>query len=428
MTVTQRLMAPGSFRVSLRPETPNELLRQIQLLDHLIILPGALSDATVAAPADVIAQAKSVGYTGVVTGKPSRLTFEGYDLSWWLGTPDGLGGLILDQSGSALNLTAWIDKVLPSNGITKGTITNVGGDWTAVLTGLVTPREAIDTICDVFDAEWRIRADGTLDAGGEGDLFETTPKVIVTRDAGGIEDDGIRGIEGGVLSVSMNADGITSGTLVVGEGQGVSITFGGAGPLTPDGVRWSTFAGGTPNMTRLINAPSMESTDLTKQAGKVLAQFNAVRKDVQVSSSTPSVFRFVKPGDSVWVYDADSGLIDSANQVRWRGQIIQPEKLRVSSLTWPVMQGMGVYARLSTSPVTVLDLSPWVQSESGETRWEVASLLGPRQMGTPAWRPWTKPSGRVNDWPDPMDRPPRLPGDFFDPQPKPLPSPPGGRR
>jgi hypothetical protein len=70
-------------------------------------------------------------------------------------------------------------------------------------------------------------------------------------------------------------------------------------------------------------------------------------------------------GDYTWVYDPDSGLVDYTNEIVFRGQRINPAKLRVIELTWPVVQGMAVAYRDRSG--VWYDLTDYVIWETGDT-------------------------------------------------------------
>jgi hypothetical protein len=92
------------------------------------------------------------------------------------------------------------------------------------------------------------------------------------------------------------------------------------------------------------------------------------QREVMLSSRTHNVTSEVRPGDRVWCYDPEVGLIDTANQVTWRGEVITPVQMRVASLTWPITQGMGVYLRIDG---TWVDISRYVAVEEAVVSWEV---------------------------------------------------------
>ena len=94
-------------------------------------------------------------------------------------------------------------------------------------------------------------------------------------------------------------------------------------------------------------------------------------------------------GDMIYVYDPEIRFEDtdakriedgrtSLFEVAYRGQIINPEKIRITGITWPVKDGYGVYLRkvASTAPYRVeyIDLTDYVQWETGNTQLDIGDL------------------------------------------------------
>jgi hypothetical protein len=382
VTVTQRLMAPGSFRLGFTKEA-RSLLEQIQLLDHVLITPTQLPEFAVNDSSVILQAARQGGYTGVVTGKPNARSIVGFDPSWWMGSADGVGPYVPRYTMDG-TLSDWLTNILPNNGISIGTVTSPGGSKTGVIGGGVTVREALDEICQVWGVEWRMRPDFTVDVAPAATLFTWTPNVIVTRGPGGIED-GLRGVQGSVFGTSRSADGVSSEVRVFGAGEGAS-TVQETATTTPSGVRWVSPGGTTPSMVRAVDAPSADAAQAADKATATLNLFSSARREVSVSSTTYAPARLVAPGDRVWGWDPESGLLNLNNDVRWRGAIVMPEMLRLTGLTWGVESGMGVVARLSTSPVRWIDLTPFVEWEDPEAWWEVSTVAGAQASGTPRWQ------------------------------------------
>lgn len=75
--------------------------------------------------------------------------------------------------------------------------------------------------------------------------------------------------------------------------------------------------------------------------------------------------RLLRPGDAVYLYDIESGLYDTANEIVYRGETISPVLVRVQSMTWPVSSQFGVYIRSNAATPTILDISSYVEPETG---------------------------------------------------------------
>lgn len=365
MSVTERLMRPGSFEVNLVDNAPAKAWTAVQEFDHIVITPTRLDNPANYTDARILAQAS---YTGVVTGLPTATSIEGEGLAYWLGTSDGRGAIYETAvSVSAATLSTTIAALLPSS-ITSGTITNTGTTLSYAFQ-FVTPREAIHFACAVMGAEWRINPSGTLDAASINNLFVTNPTVVITRKPEGREGSYL-GIEATRLVVAKDVEGYSTKVVVIGrQGDGAEIATASA---TGANV-YKDFNNNNVSFKRLIDGPDVPSTNLSTYATNMLAQYPAPRRHLRLTSKTYSVPNRVKAGDYVYVYDQQAGLVDTSAQIVWRGELLTPVRLRCKSITWPIQYGMGVYARRSGATPTYTDLTDWVRWEDEETSWEVGS-------------------------------------------------------
>lgn len=380
MTISQRLMKPGRFSISLADNHPDSMAAAAALFDHIVITPTPIDcDAT----SDAGMLSSSI-YTGVITSKPSLRTFEGADLAYWLGTDNGLGDL-LDTAVAltAGTLTQWITALCPAS-LTLGTITDTSTTTNSFQ--WVTRREAIDAVCRTLSAEWRVNPNGTLDAGPKATLFVTptdnTGVVITRKDEGA--DGGLIGLEGNLMVPGSDVEQYTTKVFALGS----QVVAGGAVEVaTATGATtYKDLRNGTVVMEKIVNSPTDPTTPLAGVAASVLGQFNQVRREISLASHTYTVTRFIHPGDEAWVFDLRAELTDPANQIEYRGELITPIKLRVMALTWPIEEGCGVYLRKSAATPTYLDLSPYIAWETGDVQWEVGAasrtIVGNAATGT----------------------------------------------
>ena len=100
-------------------------------------------------------------------------------------------------------------------------------------------------------------------------------------------------------------------------------------------------------------------------------------------------------GDNIFVYDTDLGFEDTDDKVNedptrtskfevsYQGQYVNPEKIRVTAITWPIENTYGVYLRRLTSTSSntyqYINLTPYVSFEEGGTTLEVGDL--PLKLG-----------------------------------------------
>lgn len=389
MTITRRLMKPGAFSVKLRPDTPWDVYGDtINRFDQIVVTANRLLPIEAFSNANILA---SSIFTGVITKEVTSDQLEGHGLDWYLGTPDGYGvgtgsssstqGLITTPiSQTAATLSAWITALCPP-ALAVGTVNNSGlSTLTNTYQGL-TRREAATSVCTMLGAEYRVNNTGTIDAATPANLFGATPSAIITRNKDA-RDAGLYGIESTGISLTIDVDDYISSAIVVTKGTGVAATA-----TRVDGTAgFRDFAGNPMYVERYIDAPDGLAANASLIAAAALAKFNAERKDLRLSSNTYSVTRFVEPGDYVWVWDQELGLVDSSNQVQFRGGVVQPLLLRVMGLTFPIEEGMGVYVRHATGAgtYTYTDITDSVQFETSATVWEVGA---PRRIyagGNPA--------------------------------------------
>lgn len=367
MTITQRLMKPGRFHIELTDNYPDRIASAIGLFDHVVITPTPVD---VDALGDAAILSQSI-YTGVITAKPSLRIFEGADLSWWLGTDQGLGDILNTAVSLVANtLTQWITALLPAS-LTLGTITN-----TSTLTNSyqwITRREAIDAVCRAVSAEWRVNPNGTLDAAAKAVLFATpspSSGIVVTRKAEGV-DGALRGLDASLLVPGSDVEQFTTTVYALGQGTGPAVLNSVA--LMDVANPYKDLLNGVVVMERIVSAPSDPSAVTGNIASAVLGQFHFARREITLASDTYTVTRFIHPGDEVYVYDLRAGLTDPANQIDWRGELIAPIKQRVLALTWPLERGCGVYLRKSGATPTYIDLTPYIAWEDGDVQWEIGA-------------------------------------------------------
>ncbi len=365
--ITERLMKPGSFSVRLREDYPFSVASEVDLLDHIVITPTRLDPISgFSGDANILDAAI---YTGVITRKASPRIFEGSGLAWWLGTDAGIGDVVDVTAEATSALSTWVTAILAfGNGITAGSVSDTGLSSVTAAPSWCSPREALDLICRVAGAEWRVNPDGTLDAAKSPNLFVSTPTVVVTRKEEG-QDGAYRGLEGSLIVTATDAEQYTTEVYVVGQGNGSTVVT----EIASGSTSYKTFANTTPVLRRLVNAPTEPTANAAAIASAQVALWNQVRRELSLSSRTYNVTRHIRPGDYVWAFDQLAELTDAANQITYRGELIAPIKLRVHALTWPVEQGMGVYARRSGATPTYTDLSDFVAWETGDVVWDVGT-------------------------------------------------------
>jgi hypothetical protein len=439
VSVEEILMRPGAGRVNLIDSVPADLTKTIYDLlvgvgCHVVITPTPI-DTTVMADADVLTAAL---YTGRVEARPDRTSIEFVGTSTWLDSYTDA-----DLTRTAGTPTQWLGDTLINN-LTTGTVSGGGNVTRTFLAHAQTRRQILDAVASEGGWEYVVRPDFKVDAGTS--LFPVTPTVVITNKNEG-RDGSFVGLLGGLADQNVDASGIATKVVALGQGIGTSIVTGSATKV----VALKTQNGNTPTLVSVVSAPSVtvataatvastintaativtaatvstgavrggavsdqrgikfDSRSLNPGlAGNRRSQYENLAGGVgpapvpdvpsylpwldasRFASSTvnatgpqsglPSigaesqfVRRLIRPGDNVYLYDIDSGLYDTANQIVYRGETIFPVKHRVLSMTWAIENGYGVYIRSNAATPAYYDLTPYVDWEQPGATLEVGS-------------------------------------------------------
>ncbi len=372
MAVQKVLRKPGQWTVPLREDTPPALLGSLAWFGHIAVVPGAMNPAE---RGDELLDAAR--YTGVLTQLTmgDNPSLSGSGMEFWLGDGDGKGAVIQAPGVTLTNATfpEAIRALLPADGsITEGTLyTGITGTYDGTHK-FQTNRYAIDYVCDLMGAEWRINGRGRLDAGPAASLFRTVPECVIVRKNTGL-DAGLRAIPG---KVDTTLDVSTYATDAVVVGQGLAL---GSADRT---AKYFDINGNPVLRTILVDeSDDTLAANADARAEAALEQVTTVRRQARLSVDEFDIAGDFEPGDVVWVYDPAAGIADLANEVTFRGQALYPEAVRVTSVTFPVTKGHTVAFRAGDGTWT--DLTPWVKWESasgGEV--EVADKVSTAFSGT----------------------------------------------
>ena len=388
MSVTEQLMGWGAWDLTLRPETtPGQIWTLLDPDDnavptggfgHILITPAHV-DPNAVGDAGMKAVSK---YTGIYRGTLSRNVLSGVGLVGWLGDEDGKGNVHeTAQTGvfggeTTGSFRAWIRDVLPA-AVTMGTLTAIAGTLNESMV-YITPLDALNRIMEYFGGEFRVNPDGTLDAGTTADLFATTPNVILLWRGSGPGTP--YGVHSSTIEIARDLDDYTTKVIVIGpETPGPVSTVGTA---TAGSVPFKDLHGNTVVIKRLLTVPEMKTTtNLDAVAASQLTRYDGLRRSYRLTTDEWIAVvqrggKRLEPGDSVWVYDPrpDARLHDTANEVTYNGEVLNPIKLRLQSMTWPIEEGMGVYFRYyDGATATYVDLTPHVVWEDAETTLDVGA-------------------------------------------------------
>lgn len=372
MPINEVIDALGSWYINLDQSTPRRILDKLDYFGHVVVHaarqthPELIGDGLL----------KSARFVGVVRDKqftgingstaPNTNQMQGSGMAYWLGDEDGKGSVI-EAPGTALasvSFTEGVRELLPYSGaVREGTLHSVAGVWSGTYVW-VSPRQALDDFCSYFssdlgECEWRVNGDGTLDAGRIEDLYVTEPQAIIARKGAG-QDIELRGVSGDAQT-DEDVQDFSTRVVVLAQGDGFS-TATGAANINPDLNPYLDLFGNSIYLTRLVSQEGTDASNAPASAVLQLNRFLRPRSALQLSSDEYDLRGAFAPGDYVWVWDPDAGLLDKtgANEVYFRGERLFPIKLRLSELTWPVTKGMGVAYRSPTGEwIDLTDYIVW---------------------------------------------------------------------
>jgi hypothetical protein len=370
--INEVIDALGSWYINLDQSTPRRILDKLGYFGHVVVHaarqnhPELIGDGLL----------KSARFVGVVRDKqftgingstaPNTNQLQGSGMAYWLGDEDGKGSVI-EAPGTALvnaSFTEGVRALLPYSGaVREGTLHAVAGVWSGSYVW-VSPRQALDDFCSYFssdfgECEWRVNGDGTLDAGRIEDLYVTEPQAIIARKGAG-QDIELRGVSGDAQT-DEDVQDFSTRVVVLAQGTGDSVATGAAN-INPNLNPYVDLFGNSVYLTRLISQEGTDASNAPASAVLQLNRFLRPRSALQLSSDEYDLRGAFAPGDYVWVWDPDAGLLDTtgANEVYFRGERLFPIKLRLSELTWPVTKGMGVaYRAQSGEWIDLTDYIVW---------------------------------------------------------------------
>jgi hypothetical protein len=376
MSVNEILRALGSWEIKFQAGIPRDVLDAVSYFGHVAIVPGRLDPAQYGD--NLLTTARYVGVVRTRTwGDDGRTNAPGDDLSaggpgmaMWLGDEDDKGYVYENAVAPAsASFSTAINALLPASGVggsvTAGTLYSVAGTYTGTHRW-ETPRTAIDYVCTTMSTtsvpvSWRVNGAGTLDAGPESSLYVTTPTCVITpTDAG--EDMSLRALLGST-DVTRDVEDYSTRVVLLAEGEGDSIATGTA-DISP-ATSYKDVHGNALRLTRMVSESDTVTANADVRAQLALSQFTSTRTALTLSTADYDVHGTFSVGDYVWVYDPDAALVDTANEITFRGQRLNPLKLQVTETTWSVTAGYTVAYRAADGTWT--DLTRYIDWETDTT-------------------------------------------------------------
>lgn len=341
MPVTTVLRSLGSWGITLREDTPKYILDALKYFGHITVHPGRVDPRV---EGDSLLQTSR--YTGVYRARKDRedgLTdIGGVGMAVWLGDEDGKGAVIetLVEFTNEPFHTAIPSLIPPS--LQAGTIFNIGEDFTGSFQ-YVSPRQAIDYITQTVGAAWRVNGDGTVDAGLEADLYVTTPKVIIARNVAG-RDMHRRALQG-YLNTDQDVEDFTTRVVLLASDIDGSQATGDA-DILPGLNTYKDLFGNSVQMTRLVSESGTSTGNADARAQLQLNRFTGTRDSIGLSSHEYDIPGDIEVGDYLWIWDPEKRVLDYANEIYapW-GELINPMKLQLTEMSWPVDESMSICFR-----------------------------------------------------------------------------------
>ncbi len=400
-------MGAGNFGVSfLQDQTPSEIIDAIQEWGHIVITPQEMNPDLY----DDSAMLASARYTGIVLSKSLEegvVQVSGKGLQLYLGDDRGKGMVIAENKnlGKARTYTNLsLSSVLFQSSTPYGIMRNEAGNLQAITQGTIydgsstysgthfveTSLHALKHICEDLGYEFRVNQDATVDAGPAANLFtgvNSDPTTVVVKTGYG-DDPTYQGLSPtGARTEFDAADYVTKVDFIAEIGAFNDPTdFEGEASKTSGEIPYYDIHGNKLSRTGLVSVPDMDSDKLDEQAGLMLTELSKIKKVLNLDLEQYEVTGDLKVGDFIFAFDPFIGFADNAtdaaaesrsmHEISFRGQQINPIKVRVVGLSFPISTGMGVYYRkFDGTNVTYTDLTPYVSFESGDTQVELGDVL-----------------------------------------------------
>src|SRR5688500_12243848 len=319
MGVTEVLRGLGSWSIQLSEDTPKAIMDALLYFGHITVHTGRVEPHI--AGDSLLASSR---YCGIYRGKGTdgdQHTLIGPGIAAWLGDEDNKGEIFETPVAINHDFEDAIPLLLP-NSVHAGTIFNVDPGVPFVNTfQYVTPREAIDYLCQTKGAEWRVNNDATLDAGLESQLFTIIPTASVVRKGAGT-DLFLKSLKGS-MATDQDMNDFTTRTILLAEGTEGSVVTATADinpGLNPFKDRW----GNTVKFSRLISESQTEDSNAEARAQLQQNRFSGPRNAVTMSSSEYDIKGDMQVGDYLWAYDPEVGIFDLTNEIFFRGDRLWP--------------------------------------------------------------------------------------------------------
>lgn len=413
--ITERRHGNGSWTIDLRPDLPAYIRHQLHLTPGatdtkawsvLVITDQRVDPAQRPSPDDPEADPHSLleiaRYAGVLTGTNERRTqLEGEGLLALLEDSEGAGFYVSDLADKRSQETAstLIDRIL-DGGTTDDQLggLDVTYDVSPLRAGTINSTSIVLSIGDIVRTArywlrdvsyragrrcFRVRPTGEVDWGTRTEIWGDTPSVVVGHNLPATDDPAwttVRTHAPWSESVLGWAEQAICDPGPTEEGVFLSSGPRYAPSSAPSASWWSPIRFEPLRHQIEVEVESDESiADWRTRAEEALdAEVNTSRVTSYDLSGVVSNDTHIEPGEPIWLWDPEAGLEDtSLDGITYAGQLIFPRMVRLEGITWPVLEGMGVYllsVNLIGPSFQVLDLSEYVVFDTNrEARLELGA-------------------------------------------------------
>lgn len=438
-------MAAGSWTLDLDPQAPERIKDLSDNAFMQVVVTACHVDSDAMSVSSLLGIAR---YAGVYRKRSQdRCRWEGAGLAVMLGDEDGKGNVHVSESSPSRrplydgsNTSVVRNLVLRNgsggaNGVTVGTIASSATPTKKVkIEAGMSGRDVLDLACDVFTTsgsnpyEWRINPPGTLDVALRQTLFPSTvtPTAVATRRTSAFGA-GSATLEllpvtrfdqvddwldySTTVAVHFTPDDYAFGvayevgdTVVASDGTyyRCSTAHTSSGANLPPSSKWASVdpygeatlgsvpyddLGGSDVVFRRVEESRAvrDADDADNVATRKLGRYDDPDRRPSLSTDLFDVGSVCRPGDSVYLFDPDTGCYSLSTQVDGGSGLVFPLVVRVQGLSWPVRRGMGVYAVVGGSSGTATDLSDWVVFEEGDARVDVGQPRRQLMQWRPRW-------------------------------------------
>lgn len=378
--VTEGLMTIGAFELNLdRASTPRSTVGELSTWSTICVTPGRLDGM------DRDTLYSLARFSGRLQRRSDDLcTLAGPSILAWLGDDEGKGPWINTAlNGATSGAHDMIDDLFNLggsayyrvNGLTLGTnnlpATAVWASSTTAIPVNLT-RVWLDELCRFLGWYYRCNADGSIDIDDSTALFVSSPTMIVVPQwwSESPSDPSFRVVAGDIKAVNSNDHYVSDLQIHGGAYEGQTGVAYGTEPYAfghegaDQGIIWKNIQNDT-DFTSYAAADAAADKEM-------LANWSTENLiDISVRLDDPKTH--VEPGDAIYVCDPRQGLIlPGLYEVNVLGQVLWPILVNVHEMTWPIVDGMGVYA-VDNATAEVIDLTDHVLWGDGPVNLKVGA-------------------------------------------------------